>query len=111
MARLRTVERKTGTAYGVHRRQGTTKKQRTFTAKRAAERFAMKVETELAAGNSTEPSVKNARTVAQVIGASIVASKPELKPRTFHSYELLYANRILPTFGSRRVSTVTRADV
>ncbi|HEV7848609.1 MAG TPA: hypothetical protein VGO88_04715, partial [Mycetocola sp.] len=105
MARLRTVERKTGTAYEVHRRQGATKKQRTFTAKRTAERFAMKVETELAEGDSTEPLVKKAKTVAQVIEASMAASKPELKPRTFHSYELLYANRILPTFGSRRVST------
>ena len=39
------------------------------------------------------------------------AACPKLKPRTFHSYEMIYANRILPTFGGRRATTMTRADV
>ncbi|MDC7804864.1 tyrosine-type recombinase/integrase [Sphingomonas sp. BLCC-B65] len=39
------------------------------------------------------------------------AAKPRLKPRTFHSYELMYSARIIPEFGSRRITSVTRADV
>lgn len=114
MAHLREVARKkapNGIAYEVHWRDGDRKMQRTFTVKREAERFALKVETAKDAGDTTRSLVKNTATVAQVIAASMEAAKPRLKPRTFHSYELMYEKRILPKFGARRVSTVTRADV
>jgi integrase len=34
-----------------------------------------------------------------------------LKPRTVQSYLTIYRNRVVPEFGSRRISTVTRAEV
>lgn len=114
MAHLREVARKkapNGIAYEVHWRDGDRKMQRTFTVKREAERFALKVETAKDAGDTTRTLVKNTATVAQVIAASMEAAKPRLKPRTFHSYELMYSARIVPEFGSRRVTSITRADV
>ncbi|MCU1420186.1 MAG: site-specific integrase [Mycetocola sp.] len=111
MAHVRTVERKTGVAYEVRWRGGGSFKQRSFSAKRDAERFALRVENELDEGSSTEALVKNGKTVAQVVEASLAASRPELKPRTMQSYETIYNNRILPTFGARRIASVTRAEV
>lgn len=112
MANVRQVERKSGTAYEVRWRDGNGGfKQRTFPVKREAERFALKVESELAQGASTEPLVKNSKTVAEVVAASLAASKPELKPRTYRSAELIYSGRVLPRFGKRRIATLTRADV
>jgi len=80
MANVREVERKGGRAYEVRWRAGEKFKQRTFMVKREAERFALKVETELAEGNTTDLLVKNGKTVRQVIEASLAASKHELKP-------------------------------
>jgi len=50
-------------------------------------------------------------TVAQVVEASLEASRPGLKVRTHRSYVSIYRNRVLPTFGKRKVTEVTRADV
>jgi integrase len=111
MAHVRTIERPTGIAFEVRWRSGAAFKQKTFKVKREAERFALTVENEQALGNSTEPLVKNSKTVAQVVAASLAASAPELKPRTMQSYQVIYNNRILPEFGSRKISTVTRAEV
>ncbi len=111
MAHVREVHRKTGTAYEVHWRQGETKKQRTFKVKREAERFSLRVENELAEGNTTDALVKNSKTVRDIIEASLLASAPGLKLRTNLGYRAIYDNRIIPVFGSRRASTVTRAEV
>ncbi|KZX21142.1 tyrosine-type recombinase/integrase [Rathayibacter tanaceti] len=106
------MQRKTGAAYEVRWRDGNGSfKQRTFSAKREAERFGMTAESELERGASTEPLVKNSKTVAEVVAASLAASKPELKPRTYRSAELLYSGRVLPLFGKRRIATLTRAEV
>jgi integrase len=111
MANVREVERKGGRAYEVRWRAGDKFKQRTFTVRREADRFALKVETELAEGNTTDLLVKNGKTVRQVIEASLAASKHELKPRTYNGYVAIYDNRILPKFGARKVGTLTRSDV
>lgn len=117
MAHVREVPRKVspkyprGVAYETSWRDGDKKLQRTFPVKRDAERFAMKVENTKDAGDTTRSLVRNTATVAQVIAASMEAAKPRLKPRTFHSYELMYSARIVPEFGSRRVTSITRADV
>lgn len=110
MAHVMEVERQRGTVYVVRwRDQGF--KQRTFSAKRDAQRFALRVENDLAAGTGTDMLVRNQRTVRDVVEASLEASRPELKPRTVASYRSLYDNRILPRFGSLRAASVTRADV
>ncbi|MET4781241.1 tyrosine-type recombinase/integrase [Glaciihabitans sp. UYNi722] len=111
MAHVAQVERKSGVAYEVHWRQGETKKQRTFAVKREAERFALKVENELAEGNTTDTLVKNTKTFREIVEASLLASAPGLKLRTNLGYRAIYDKRILPKFGSRRASTVTRAEV
>jgi integrase len=111
MAHVREVVRKGGRGYEVRWRAGEKFKQRTFTVRRDADRFALKVESELADGNTTELLVKNGRTVRQVVEASLAASKPELKPRTYNGYVAIYDKRVLPRFGSRKIGTVTRADV
>ena len=111
MAHVREVARKGSKGYEVRWRAADKFRQRTFKVKRDADRFALKVETELAEGNTTELLVKNGRTVRQVVEASLAASKPELKPRTYNGYVAIYEGRVLPRFGSRRIGTVTRADV
>lgn len=51
--------RPNGSAYEVHWRDGDRKMQRTFTVKREAERFALKVEAAKDAGDTTRSLVKN----------------------------------------------------
>lgn len=111
MAHVKQVARKTGAAFEVKWREGNRFRQRTFTVRREAERFALKVENEKAEGHSTAALVRNSKSVGEVVQASLAASKPALKVRTYRSYEAIYLNRILPEFGSRKVASVTRADV
>ena len=50
-------------------------RQRTFSVKREAARFADNVELDLTEGKSTAPLVKNSETLPQVAEASLAASK------------------------------------
>ncbi len=111
MAHVREVTRKTGRAYEVQWKHGGVKKQRTFSVKREADRFALRVETTIAEGESTEPLVRNTRTFCEVAEASLAASKGKLKPRTYDGYVQVYRRHVLPHLGSRRISTITNADV
>lgn len=111
MAFVREVARQSGRAFEVRWRDGARERQRTFTARREAERFALRIENELQDGRSTEGHTRTARTVADVVEASLAASKPRLKASTFAGYEHLYAARVLPQFGSRRIASVTSEQV
>lgn len=111
MAHVREVQRKAGTGYEVRWRDGDRFVQKTFPVKRDAERWALKVENTRAEGQSTDLLVRNSKTVRDVVEASLAASRPELKERTYIGYRRIYDNRVLPRFGSRKVGTVTRADV
>lgn len=113
MAHVRTVERAGGkTAYEVQWRNAVCRKtQRTFKVKREAERFALKVENELAEGNSTEPLVKNGKTFQQVAEACLAADKPRLKQKTYEGYEMQLRVHIFPALGARRIAAITSADV
>ncbi|PKQ17839.1 MAG: hypothetical protein CVT68_06435 [Actinobacteria bacterium HGW-Actinobacteria-8] len=111
MAHVRPVDRGRGVAYEVRWRADGKFRQRTFHVKRDAERFALKVENEIAEGSTTAPLVRRVLTVTQVVEASLEASRPGLKVRTHRSYVSIYRNRVLPTFGKRKVTEVTRADV
>ncbi|PPG81742.1 hypothetical protein C5C52_07945 [Rathayibacter sp. AY1E5] len=86
-------------------------KQRTFTSKREAERFALKVESELERGASTEPLAGRGKTLEQVLDASLAASRPRLKPTTYEGNLLLYKAQIVPRFGKQRIAAVTSAHV
>lgn len=85
-------------------------KQRTFTVKREAERFALKVENEIADGNSTDALVKNAKRFRDVARASMDAAT-RLKPKTRRGYEDAYKLHIYPTFGDRRINSITSLEV
>lgn len=111
MAHVREVPRRAGTAYEVRWKVNSTFKQRTFTVKREAERFALKVENEIADGNSTDALVKNSKTFREVAEASMAASAARLKPKTAAGYELAYRLHIYPAFGTRRINSITSLDV
>ncbi len=111
MAHLREVSRATGIAHEVRWRVHGRFQQRTFSVKREAERFALKVETELQDGGSTHLLVRRDETVSAVIAESLAASRASLKERTYLSYVSIYEGRILPRFGHRKVVSVTRAEV
>ena len=111
MAHVEEVERSGCKPSYIVRWRDNSFKQRSLEVKREAERFALKVESDPAESQSTDRLVKTSKTIADIVAASMTASAPGLKPRTRQSYETIYRNRILPTFGERRASTVTRAEV
>jgi integrase len=111
MAHVREVPRSGGIAYEARWKDSNGKfKQRTFTVKRDAERFALKVENELADGASTDALVKNAKTFREVAEASMAASA-SIKPKTREGYERDYRLHIYPVFGNRRVNGITSLEV
>lgn len=111
MAHVREVPRQGGVAYEARWKDANGRyKQRTFTVKREAERFALKVENELADGQSTDALVRNAKRFREVAQASLDASA-RLKPKTRRGYEDAYRLHINPTFGDRRINTITSLDV
>jgi len=111
MAHVREIALKSGTTYEVRWRTNGKFKQRSFAVKREAERFALKVENELAEGNSTEPLVRNSKTFREVAEASMAASAPNLKPSTASGYEIAYRVHIYPAFATRRISTITSLEI
>jgi integrase len=111
MANVREVTRQTGTAYEVRWRASGRFQQRTFKVKREAERFALKVENEIADGNSTDALVRNSKTFAELVEASQAASAARTKRKTQLGDESNYRIHILPVFGNRRVTTITSFEI
>lgn len=111
MAHIREVTRSTGIKYECRWVANGKERQRTFSVKRDAERFALKVEQDLADGASTDALVSRGKTVAQVVEASLAASRPKLKESTYAGYVHLYGMRVLPVFGRQRISSVTSEAV
>ena len=110
MAHVREVAGKGGIAYEARWKVNGKFKQRTFTVKREAERFALKVENEIADGQSTDALVKNAKRFRDVAQASMDAAT-RLKPKTRRGYEDAYKLHIYPTFGDRRINSITSLEV
>lgn len=112
MAHVQTNHPKLGSdTYTVHWRDSGRFRQRTFTKRREAERFGLRVEDEVAQGRSTTPYTSRGKTVADVIALSVAASAPGLKPRTVLSYQQGYARHVLPALGGKRIAALTSADV
>lgn len=111
MAHVREVARKAGRAYEVRWKDGGKERQRTFTVKRDAERFALKVETEVAAGTPTVALTSAAPTVAKVVEQVLTDSAATLKPSTGRSERGVYERRVLPKWGARKISTLHRAEI
>ncbi len=106
-----TSERASGTTYTVRWRDGSRFRQRTFTVKREAERFASKVEDDIAVGNSTAPLIRNSKTFQEVAEASLASASGRLKPRTLDGYVQVYRRHVFPHLGSRRIGSITSEDV
>lgn len=111
MAHIVTEKRSKGTVYIVRWRDQGSFRQRTFTVKREAERHAERVEAELEIGASTALLVKNTRTFRAVAEDALAAIRPRLKARTYEGYLRYLGAHVYPTFGARRIGTITRADV
>ncbi|MFD1722536.1 tyrosine-type recombinase/integrase [Amnibacterium endophyticum] len=111
MAHVREVARKGGRAYEVRWKDAGRDRQRTFAQRRAADRFALRIENELAEGVSTAPLLRRQQIFREVAEASLAASRPRLKASTYAGYEQLYAAAVYPTFGARRLSAITGQDV
>lgn len=112
MAHIQTLDRNNGKpAYEVRWREGNKHRQRTFKVQREAERFALKVENELAAGSSTAPLVKQSKTFQEVAEACLAADAARLKRKTLEDYETTYRVHIYPVFGSRRIAAITSEEV
>jgi integrase len=79
--------------------------------KREAERLAARIESELSTGTTTAPHSARSKTFAQVTAESLAASRSRLKPGTLAQYENLYASRVLPTFGAKRIAAITSQEV
>ncbi|MFI1950970.1 tyrosine-type recombinase/integrase [Streptomyces xinghaiensis] len=112
MAHVQPQPRANGsTAYEVRWRQNGKARQRTFKARRAAERFALRVEAEMEQGKNTQIYSTRSKTVRQVVEATMVIAETKLKPRTVASYRTSYAVHVLPAFGDRRIASLTPEDV
>lgn len=112
MAHVREVPRKSGgIAYEARWKDANGKyKQRTFTAKREAERFALRIENEIADGQSTDALVKNAKRFREVAEQMMAANKT-LKPKTRRGQEDALRLHIYPTFGDRRINSITSLEI
>ncbi|MGN7964914.1 tyrosine-type recombinase/integrase [Microbacterium sp. 22179] len=111
MAHVREVPRAGGVAHEVRWKVNGKFKQRTFTAKREAERFALRIENELADGSSTEALVRNAKTFAELAVATQAASATRTKTKTQLGDDSNYRIHILPVFGARRINTITSIEI
>lgn len=85
-------------------------RQKTFKAKRDAERFARNTELSLERGETT-PAPRKAPTVETLVIASLAANQAKLKPSTHKGYEFTYANHIVPTFGALPITALSPAMV
>jgi integrase len=111
VAHVRQVQRKAGIAYECRWKAGGKERQRTFTVRRDAERFALKVENEIAEGSSTDSLVRTSKSYREVAEASMAASAKNLKASTASGYGTGYRVHIYPVFGTRRISTITSLEV
>lgn len=114
MAHIREVPRKgsaTGVAYEVRWMDGGRERQKTFSVKREAQRHAASVENARANGAPTADLAGRSERFADVVKASVDASRARLKTGTVLQYEHLYATRVLPVFGKKRIAAITSQEV
>jgi len=83
---------------------------KSFSVKREAERFANRVTNDLDAGVSMEPT-RGIQTVGQVADRWLANQHDRLRPRVWANYERAIRLHVKPTFGARKITTVTPGDV
>ncbi|MCI2958393.1 N-terminal phage integrase SAM-like domain-containing protein [Agromyces atrinae] len=113
MAHITTDETAKGTRYTVrwkppHAPNG---KKKAYHNELEAERFAVKIERDLAEGRSTEQHSTRGNKFRDVAEAMIEAQRPRLKQSTIDNSESAFRAHVFPYFGDRHISTITAADL
>lgn len=103
-------------SYSVHWREKVSGKvqfkQKTFTRKRDAERWAARVEVALQNDEPTaQPAQRDVPTVRVLVESSLAVSKAKLKPSTQAGYRFAYDNHVLPVLGDLPVTDLSPAKV
>ncbi|OJX63900.1 MAG: hypothetical protein BGO95_06870 [Micrococcales bacterium 73-13] len=111
MAHIIENARDGGTTYTVRWRDGGRFRQRSFTVKREAERFQLRIESQLEEGTSTAALVRSGKTFRQVAEDMIATTHHKLKRTTAQSEVGTLRKHVYPTFGARKVSTITMHEV
>lgn len=111
MAHYRKVSRASGTAYEVRWREGDTFKQRTFPTEAGAAEFVVELKLTKRDVGTTTHLARLGKKFGEVAQMSLDASSHRLKPSTKSNYEVAYRLHINPTFGKRRVNSITSMEV
>lgn len=111
MAHYREVTRASGIAYEVRWREGDTFKQRTFATESAAAEFVVELKLTRRDVGSTAHLARLGKKFSEVAQMSMNASAHRLKPSTRSNYEAAYVLHINPTFGHRRINSITSMEI
>lgn len=112
MAHVREVQRKDGSpAWETRWRENGAFKQRTFPTEDAAREFVVELKITRRDGDTTAHLVRYGKKFREVAEASMAASAARLKPKTAGQYELAYRLHIYPTFGERRINSISSMDI
>jgi site-specific recombinase XerD len=82
----------------------------TFSKSDDARRFQRTVEVRKDEGNYTDPNLGKI-TVAELAERFLTTAGPRLRPKTLELYRMELRVNILPKLGSRRLSSITKADI
>lgn len=80
-----------------------------FRRKPDAEAWAARIENDLRAGTYRPP--EHAETLFAVVADEWLTSRLDVKPTTWRRYERELRMYVLPTWGARRIGTITKAEV
>lgn len=111
MAHYREVARAGGTAWEVRWREGDKFKQRTFPTEDAAAEFLVELKLTRRDVGTTTHLARLGKKFEEVARMSMEASAHRLKPSTRENYETAYRLHINPTFGNRRINSITSMEV
>jgi integrase len=111
MAHYREVTRAGGKAYEVRWREGGKFEQRTFPTEDAAAEFVVELKLTKRDVGTTTHLKKLGKKFEEVAQMSMDAGAHRLKPSTRGNYEVAYRLHINPTFGHRRINSITSMEV
>lgn len=111
MAHIREVKRAQGTAWEVRWREQGVFKQRSFPTEEEADDFRHEVRIEKRDGGTANHLAGRSPTFRAIAEASMQANATRLKAKTAGGYELGYRVHIYPTFGDRRINTITSMEI
>lgn len=113
MAHIEKNSLKSGrTSYTVrYRDHADTEQRKTFRTMADAKAFRSEIDLAKSRGTSVAAFQKNAQTFREVAVSMVKAQAHRQKDKTQDSYDLAYRVHIYPTFGERRINSITSLDV